>query len=153
MKKIIIFSLFFIACAFIISACSNYKDNVWKNIPIENSWAIVVGSWKALSSSVQEIIQLQMKKWPDAILDLNCSTYDAEWKAFCERQKKVVNEWKAQVTWKSVLEKWPEYIKTFDCNDIVSTYGKKYCIDYKDKLARNELPSIQVTPTLKSPAK
>ncbi len=88
-----------------------------------------------LSKDTQAIINIQLKA-PDDILKLDCNTYDAEGKAYCEAEKTKMQTLLNEVTWQKVLVKGDEYIKTFDCSTIVSTYGQKYCTDHKAKLTK-----------------
>lgn len=134
-----------------ISSCSNLNKNIWDNQKINNSnsW-IVSQSWnnnkiekkepKPISSETQEIIKLQMKNWPNYIIKLDCNKYSnyIEAKKYCESQKKIYEEKSSEITWEKVLKKWDDYIKTFDCKTIKSTYWQKYCIKYKDKIKKWE---------------
>ena len=54
--------------------------------------------------SVQSIIGIQLKD-PDAVLKLNCDTYDEAGKKYCNDEKAKMTALKNEVTWESVLKK------------------------------------------------
>ena len=100
-----------------------------------SSWASTVtgavyGTW------LQDIIKLQIKEWPQAIESVNCDTYSGQDREYCNNEKKKIEEYKKEITWESVLKKWPEYIKDFDCSTILSSFGQKYCSEYKLSLPK-----------------
>ena len=109
----------------------------WKTLNNSSSW-VNNNSWTkddwVFSQWKQDIIKLQLKKWPDVVSTLDCSKFDAEWKTYCEKEKAKLEERKKEITWESVLKKWDAYIKTFDCTKIASTYWQKYCSDYKKNI-------------------
>lgn len=87
------------------------------------------------SKDTQDIIKLQLKS-PEALLKLDCNKYDEEGKTYCNSQKTKMEAHFNEVTWQKVLAKGDEYIKTFDCSTLVSTFGQKYCTEYQAKLAK-----------------
>ena len=80
-------------------------------------------------------------KSPEAILKLDCNTYDAEGKVYCTAEKTKMETLMNEVTWQKVLAKGDEYIKTFDCSTIASSYGQKYCKESQEKIANKPAPT------------
>lgn len=79
-----------------------------------------------------------MREWSDIVVGLNCSKYDVAWKAYCENEKKKVNEWKNEITWEVVFKKWVNFIKNYDCNKIYSIEWQDECRDYKKKIPESK---------------
>lgn len=105
-----------------------------------SSWSTVVtplsSSIDNLSSDTKKILELQKEKWPNALLELNCSKYDTEWKKFCTSQQTLIKKFNEEtITWEETLKKWPDYIKTFDCMKIANEFWQKYCKEYQVALA------------------
>ena len=114
--------------------------------PTTSTWDTASGTWwlivsasqpqkspeEILSKSTQKLIEIQKDKWPNAILELNCSSYDTDWKEFCRKQQVLIKKFNEEdITWEETLKKWSNYIKSFDCTKIHSEYWQKYCKEYQ----------------------
>lgn len=87
---------------------------------------------ESLSAGTKKLIELQNEKWPNALLEVDCSKYDTEWSKFCKSQQSLIKKFNEEtITWEEVLKKWPNYIRTFDCKKITNEFGQKYCLEYK----------------------
>lgn len=83
------------------------------------------------SSGLQDVIKLQLKKWPEVIMEVDCNTFTGESKKYCVQQQEEINIRKNQINWQNVLKMGPDYIRTFDCKKIVSIYWQWYCREYQ----------------------
>jgi hypothetical protein len=125
----------------LLSACGKTTPAEPINTPTETTPVLSSGATASsgsatqLSKDTQAIINVQLKS-PEAILSLDCTTYDAEGKAYCATEKTKMEAQKNEVTWQKVLAKGNEYIKTFDCSTIVSTFGQKYCTEHQAKIPK-----------------
>lgn len=56
---------------------------------IVKSWWNTTFSWaiKNLSKDKKYLINLQMQKWQEAVLNLDCKKYDPEWAQYCTSEK------------------------------------------------------------------
>jgi hypothetical protein len=111
-----------------IGPIQNNNTATWKN----STWSTIsVATGVIYSSGLQDVIKLQLKKWPETIMEVDCNKFTWESKKYCNTQQKEINDRKNELNWQNVLKMWPEYIRTFDCKKIVSIYWQWYCKEYQ----------------------
>jgi hypothetical protein len=97
-----------------------------------STWnTISAGTGVIYSTGLQDVIKLQLKKWPEVIMEVDCNIFTGESKKYCVQQQEEINDRKNELNWEKVLKMWPEYIRTFDCKKILSPYWQWYCKEYQ----------------------
>lgn len=87
-------------------------------------------------SDILKIKELQKKDGRIIVLWLKCEDYDKVASDYCILEQVKLKEFYKQTTWESVLKQWNEYIKWFDCMQIVQEVWQKYCIEKQKTLLK-----------------
>lgn len=82
----------------------------------------------------QDIVRLQLERWPDSVNELDCTQYDEWGKAYCESEKAKFLARKNEITWEGISQKGSLEILSANCSEIESNLGKKYCSDRQKRI-------------------
>lgn len=120
MKKISQFKTFLIvfllAIVAIIWFYYSTKNQHRESIPVE----------------LQNLKNLELRSWPDAIMPIRCKTdlANKEAQKYCEeKQNKIKNE-RNSIDWEDVIWVWEEYANSYNC-DFLRQEEREKCVDYK----------------------
>lgn len=89
------------------------------------------------TDDIPDILKIKQKQADihrDIILWFNCKKFDQEAEDYCHSEQIKLLEFYKQTTWESVLKQWDEYIKEYDCMQIIEEVWQTYCIEKQQEL-------------------
>jgi len=93
----------------------------------------------SINSRVKHIIELQIKQWPQVVLDIDCdSLQETKAQEYCHEQTLRMQAVENRISWSDIHNKNMYYILAFDCDNIYEDPWKDVC-----KKEQNRLQSIQ----------